>query len=214
MKNSIENMWKEGFLKEGALDLPKINRLYEQKSQHIVDKIKSRFKFNLKLIIVMAIAIPTIYFLLDALWEGVAIAVLLLATAWFSQRQIDRIKAVETGQNSYDYLKSFQEWLDTVLLKNGSVIRFTYPIYFLIVMNMLFSSWSSQEELVNELVQKFPDVTLIGDVPLIAWIITAVVTVLMFLFSKKIYNFDVRLMYGRIFDKLDATIEEMETLRA
>jgi hypothetical protein len=214
MKNSIENMWKEGFLEEGALDLPKINRLYEQKSQHIVDKIKSRFKFNLKLIIAMAIAIPIIYFFMDALWEGVAIAVLLLATAWFSQRQIDRIKAVETGQNSYDYLKSFKCWLDTILLKNGSVIRFTYPIYFLIVMSMLFSSWSSQEELVNEVVQKFPDVTFIGDIPLMAWIITAVITVLMLVFSKQIYLFDVRLMYGRIFDKLDATIEEMETLRA
>lgn len=214
MKNSIENMWKEGFLEEGALDLPKINRLYEQKSQHIVDKIKSRFKFNLKLIIVMAIAIPLIYLLLDALWQGVAISVLLLATAWFSKRQIERIKAVETGQNSYDYLKSFQEWLDTVLLKNGRVIRFTYPIYFLIVINMIFSSWSSQEELVNEVGQKFPDVTFIGDVPLMAWIFAAVITVLMLIFSKQIYLFDVRLMYGRIFDKLDATIEEMETLRA
>lgn len=214
MKNSIENLWKEGFLQEGALDLPKINRLYEQKSQHIVEKIKSRFKFNLKFIIVMAIAIPIIYFFLDALWQGVAIAVLLLATAWYSKKQIERIKVVEAGQNSYDYLKSFQQWLDTVLLKNGRVIRFTYPIYFLIVMNMLFSSWSSQEELSNKVVHKFPDVTFIGDIPLMAWIITAVITVLMFIFSKQIYLFDVRLMYGRIFDKLDATIKEMETLRA
>jgi len=180
MKNSIENMWKEGFLEEGALDLPKINILY---------KIKSRLKFNLKLIIV-------------------------LATAWLRLRQIERIKALETGHNNYDYLKSFQEWLDTVLLKNGSVIRFTYPIYFLIVMSMLFSSWSSQEELANEVVEKFPDVTFIRDVPLMAWIITAVITVLMLVFSKKIYLFDVRLMYGHIFDKLDATMEEMESLRA
>lgn len=214
MKNSIENMWKDGFLEEGALDLPKINRLYDQKSQHIVDRIKSRFKFNLKFIVAMAIIIPILYFFMDALWQGVAIAVLLLATAWFSQRQIQRIEAVETGQNSYDYLKSFQQWLNTVLLKNGRVIRFTYPIYFLIVMNMLFSSWSDQEDLVNEITEKFPDVTLIGDIPLVAWIITAVITLLMVLFSKQIYQFDVRLMYGRIFDKLDNTIEEMETLRA
>lgn len=196
-----------------ALDLPKINRLYDQKSQHIVDRIKSRFKFNLKLIVAIAIIIPILYFFLDVLWQGVAIAVLLLATAWFSQRQIQRIEAVETGQNSYDYLKSFQQWLDTVFLKNGRVIRFTYPIYFLIVINMLFSSWSNHEDLVNEVVQKFPDVTFIRDIPLMAWIITAVITLLMVLFSKQIYQFDVRLMYGRIFDKLDATIEEMETLR-
>lgn len=214
MKNSIENMWKEGFLSEGALDLPKINQLYEQKSQLITDKIKSRFQFNLKFIIVMSIAIPILYFLLDALWQGVAISVLLLATAWFSKRQIERIGTVETGQNSYDYLKSFQEWLHTILLKNGSVIRFTYPIYFLIVVSMLFSTWSSQEELVNEVTEKFPNVIYIGDIPLIAWIITGVITLLMLLFSKKIYKFDVRLMYGGIFKKLDATIKEMETLRA
>ncbi|MBK6267327.1 hypothetical protein JKA74_19955 [Marivirga sp. S37H4] len=214
MKNSIESMWKEGFLAEGALDLPKINQLYEQKSQHIVDKIKSRFQFNLKLIIVMAIAIPLIYLLLDALWQGVAISVLLLATAWFSKRQVERIQGVETGQNSYDYLKSFQQWLHTALLKNGSVIRFTYPIYFLIVMNMIFSTWSGQEELVNKVTEKFPNLTFIGDVPLIAWIFTAVVALLMLLFSRQIYKFDVRLMYGGIFDKLDSTIKEMETLRA
>jgi hypothetical protein len=214
MKNSIENMWKEGFLEEGTLDLPKINRLYEQKSQHIVDKIKARFKFNLKFIIGMAIVIPIIYFFQDALWQGLAIAILLLATAWFSKRQIQRMEVIETGQNSYDYLKSFQQWLDTVLIKNSRVIRFTYPIYFLIVMTMLFSTWSNQEDLVNEVTEKFPDVTFIGDIPLIAWIITAAITLLMFLFSKQIYAFDVRLMYGSIFDKLDATIEEMETLRA
>ncbi|WP_340153928.1 hypothetical protein [uncultured Marivirga sp.] len=214
MKNSIENIWKEGFLEEGSLDLPKINRLYEQKSKHIVDKIKSRLKFNLKLIIGMAIVIPLFYFLVDAVWQGLAISVLMLVTAWFSKRQIERIEPVETGQNSYDYLKSFKGWLDTILLKNGSVTRFTYPIYFLIVMSMLFSSWSSQEDLVNEVGSKFPDVIFIGDVPLMAWVFTTVVTLLMLLFSKQIYNFDVRLMYGRIFDKLDATIEEMESLRA
>ncbi len=213
MKNSIENMWKEGFLAEGALDLPKINQLYEKKSQLIIDKIKSRFQFNLKFIIVMSIAIPLIYFFLDALWQGIAISVLLLATAWFSKRQIESIQAVETGQNSYDYLKSFQNWLHTLLLKNGSVIRFTYPIYFLIVVSMIFSSWTSQEELVLLVTERFPNVTLIADIPLIAWVITGMITLLMLLFSKQIYQFDVRLMYGGIFDKLDATIKEMETLR-
>ncbi len=213
MKNSIENIWKEGFLAEGALDLPKINKLYDQKSQHIVDKIKSRLKFNLKLIIGMAIVIPIVYFFQDALWQGLAISALLLATAWFSKIQIQGIEPVETGQNSYEYLKSFQNWLQTILLKNGNVIRFTYPIYFLIAMSMIFSTWTHQEELVNEVAEKFPGISFIGDVPLMAWVFTAVVTLLMLLFSRQIYKFDVRLMYGHIFDKLDATVKEMENLR-
>jgi hypothetical protein len=35
----------------------------------------------------------------------------------------------------------------------------------------------------------------------------------MFYFSDKIYRWDVRLMYGRVFDKLEETIAEMEELK-
>lgn len=49
--------------------------------------------------------------------------------------------------------------------------------------------------------------------PLVAGIIVAAATLAVFFFSDKIYRWDVRLMYGRVFSKLERTIAEMETLK-
>ena len=40
MRNSIEEIWKEGFLNEKSLVAPKINDLYNQKSMDLIDKMK------------------------------------------------------------------------------------------------------------------------------------------------------------------------------
>ena len=54
MNNSIEKIWKEGFLSNDALIAPKINDLYNQKSKNIVDKFEVVFKWNLIGIIIYA----------------------------------------------------------------------------------------------------------------------------------------------------------------
>ena len=57
MEKSIENIWKEGFLKSDALIAPKLNDLYNQKSKHVIDKFKRMFKINLIAIVIFAFAI-------------------------------------------------------------------------------------------------------------------------------------------------------------
>ena len=39
MEKSIETIWREGFLKEDALIVPKLNDLYNQKSQQLIEKL-------------------------------------------------------------------------------------------------------------------------------------------------------------------------------
>jgi hypothetical protein len=56
-------------------------------------------------------------------------------------------------------------------------------------------------------------VIFIGSIPLFAWIIAGVATLLMLYFSDRIYRWDVRLMYGRVLDKLEETIADMEKLK-
>ena len=87
MKNSIEAIWKEGFLNEKSLVAPKINDLYNQKSKHVVEKVKRRFRVNLIFIIITSIVFPIIHYFLDAIWQGVAISILMLLTVWYSIRQ-------------------------------------------------------------------------------------------------------------------------------
>lgn len=212
MKNSIEVIWKQGFLNEKSLVAPKINDLYNQRSMHLVEKIKRMYQNNIIAIVIMAMAFLIIYYFMDVIWQGAAASILLLLTAWYSARQKRSIKTLDHGACSLDYLKSFDRWLKDALSKNEKVLRFSYPLYFLIAMSMIWSAWN-KGELTSKLHQKFPDVIFVGSVPLFALIMVGVATLLMFYFSGRIYRWDVRLVYGRVFRKLEETIAEMEQLK-
>lgn len=134
----------------------------------------------------MSIVFPIIHYFLDAIWQGAT---------------------------SLDYLKSFDRWLKNVLSRSEKIARYSYPLYFIIAISTIWSTWNKQEELILKTNQKFPDLLFIGNTPLIAIIIVGVTTLLMFYFSDKIYKWDVRLMYGGIFGKLEETIAEMEKLK-
>ena len=213
MKNSIETIWKEGFLNEKSLVAPKINDLYNQKSKHLVDKVKRVLRLSLIIIVAMSAIFPIMFYFLDAMWQGVTACVLHLLLAWYNQRQLRGIETLNQGATSLDYLKSFDRWLKDVLLRSGKIARFYYPLCFLIATSTIGSAWNNNEELVSKTHRKFPDLIFIGDIPLVGLIIAGTATLLMFYFSDKIYRWDVRLMYGRVFDKLQGTIAEMEKLK-
>jgi hypothetical protein len=212
MKNSIEVIWKEGFLHEKSLVAPKINDLYNQKSMHLVDKIKRMYKNNIIGIVILAIAFLIVHFFMGFLWQGVAASILLLLTAWYSVRQNQSLKTLDEGATSLDYLKSFDRWLKDAISRGEKILRFTYPLYFLIAMSIIYSAWD-KGEITSKMYQQYPDVIFIGSVPLFAWIIAAVITILMIYFSGRIYRWDVRLVFGRVFRKLEETIAEMEKLK-
>ena len=213
MKNSIEEIWKEGFLNEKSLVAPKINDLYNQKSNHLVDKMKRTFRVNMIIIIILSIVIPVVYYFLDVLWQGAAASVLILLIAWYGQLQMRSLKTLDHGATSLDYLKSFDRWLKDVFSRSEKIARVYYTLCFLIAMSTIGSTWSKNEELVSETHRKYPDLIFIGNIPLVALIIAGVATLLMFYFSDKIYKWDVRLMYGCVIDKLEETIAEMEELK-
>src|SRR5688572_1844547 len=212
MKNSIEVIWKEGFLNEKSLVAPKINDLYNQKSKDLVDKIEGMAKINRIAIVIMAIVFPIMYYLLDVIWQGVTVSILLLLTLWYSNRQRRNNKTLDHGATSLDYLKSFDLRIKDGLSRSEKVLRFIYPLFFLIAMSTLWAAWD-KGPLTSKMYQQYPDVMFIGSVPLFAWIIAGVATLLMFYFSRRIYRWDVRLVYGRVFRKLEETIAEMEELK-
>ena len=212
MKNSIEVIWKEGFLNEKSLVAPKINDLYNQKSKDLVDKMERMYRINLIAIVIMSIVFPIMYYFLDVIWQGVATSILMLLTVWYSIRQKRSIKTLDHGATSLDYLKSFDRLLKDALSKGEKVLRFTYPLYFLIAISTMWSAWN-KGPLTSKMYQEYPDVIFIGSVPLFAWIIAGVATLLMFYFSGRIYRWDVRLIYGKVFRKLEETIAEMEELK-
>lgn len=212
MKNSIETIWKEGFLHENSLAAPAINDLYNRKSTHLVDRVERMFRINLSLLLFIALVIPVIYYFLDATWQGVAASILLLLTAWYNKRQLRHINNLDQGATSLDYLISLDQWLKNVLLEGEKIARFSYPLYILIAISTIRSAWNKQG-VTLKIRQQFPALFLIEDYPVFILLMTGISFFLIVYASVKIYQFEVRMMYGRIQDKLEETITEMQKLK-
>lgn len=208
MENSIETIWKQGFLNESSLVAPKINDLYNQKSIHLVDRIKSRFKFNRNFILISALVAPIIYYFVGAVWQGLAFSFVFLFRLWYAKRVKNRTKVLDQGATSYDYLRSFDKWLKDIHSRNDKVARITNSLVVPLAMSATWTAWS-KAGVILKWTQKYPDL----NIPLITIIITIVLTIPMVYFSGRINKFDVRLMYGCLFDKLEETIADMERLK-
>ena len=214
MEKSIETIWKEGFLDSEALVVPKINNLYNQKSMYLIDKLKRMFRINTIALVVMAIAFVVIYYFIDALWQGIGAALLLLGFAWYNSHQIRQFDVLDQGMSSYDYLKSFDRCLKDILSKNVLITRFYYPLCLFLALSTVWFAGDNQVMLTQKLKEKFPDMIFVGGVPLVGLIAVGIIMLLAAYFADKIYKWDVRLIYGRIFDKLEETIAEMEELKS
>ena len=208
MENSIENIWKQGFLKESSLVAPQVNDLYNQKSIHVVDRIKQKMKSNRNLVLIMALFVTITYFFMGALWEGLAISLLFLFRLWYGKQVRNSAPILDQGATSYDYIKSFDMWLKYILSKNEIVARVTNTLVVPLAMSATWTAWS-KAGVILKWTQKHPDL----NIPLIAIIITIVLTIPAFYFSAKINKFDIRLVYGRLFDRLEETIADMEKLK-
>jgi hypothetical protein len=211
MEKSIENIWKEGFLKPDALVAPKINNLYAQKSIHIIDKVKRMMKINVYVILVFAFVILGLYAAVGTPITGVFIFFLLLGVCWLSIKQAKTMKNIDSNLNSYDYIKSFNSWLKMAISKNIKVMRFFYPLIFLAALMPIVHSLK-----VNEATRKAilnSGFHLIYGIPTFIWIISLIIAVLIYVFGGKIYKWDVKLVYGSVFNKLEELIADIEELK-
>jgi hypothetical protein len=211
MEKSIENIWKEGFLKSDALIAPKINNLYTQKSIHIIDKFKRMMKVNIYFILVFAFINLGLYAALGTPITGVFIFFLLLGVCWISIKRAKTMKNIDSNLSSYDYIKSFKSWLKMSISNNIKVMRFFYPLIFLAALMPIVHALKAVEVTHEAILNS--GFRLIYGIPTFMWIIAIIIAVLMFVFGGKIYTWDVNLVYGRVFQKLDELIADIEELK-
>jgi len=218
MEKSIENIWKEGFLKSDALVAPKINNLYNQKSIHIIDKFKRMFKINLIAIVAFSFAFLVVSFIIGIPITGIIFFVTLSVLVFINKRLLNDLEKIDIGISSYQYLKAFNQWINKQVSINKRFSRFLYPIIF---MSLVLGFWFKDaegmplgERLVNEILVGFPDTYLIFGIPLIGIVIVAVILVLLFLVGGRIYKWDLNIVYGRIFKKLEELMTDIESLRS
>ena len=218
MEKSIETIWKEGFLKSDALVAPKLNDLYNQKSKHIIDKFKRMFKINLIAIVAFSLIALVMSFIVGIPYMGILMFILLNTIFIVNKKLMGGLGKINKGNSSYQYLKAFNGWMKEQLSVNRRMSRYIYPYSFLsIIIGFWFGSFGGDipgENLVNELIINYPGTYLIFGLPLIGIIGIILVAGLLAFFGGRIYNWDVNLVYGRVFKKLDEIIADIEELRS
>ncbi|WP_242155700.1 hypothetical protein [Aestuariivivens sediminis] len=218
MEKSIENIWKEGFLKSDALVAPQINDLYNQKSIHIIDKFKRMFRINLIAIVAFSFTFLVISFFIGIPITGIIFFVTLSVLVIINKKLLNDLNKIDFGVSSYQYLKVFNQWINKQVSINKKISRFLYPIIFI---SMILGFWFKDaegmplgERLVNEVLKSFPDIYLIYGIPLIGIAIVLLILVLLALFGGRIYKWDLNIVYGRIFKKLEELMTDIESLRS
>lgn len=218
MQRSIENIWKEGFLKSDVLVAPKINNLYNQKSIHIIDKFKRMFKINLIAIVAFSFAFLMISFIVGIPITGILFFVTLSVLVFINKKLLNDLEKIDLGISSYQYLKAFNQWIKKQISINKKMSRFLYPIIFIsLILGFWFKDAEGMplgERLVNEILIEFPDIYLVYGIPLIGIVIALLILALLAFFGGQIYKWDLHLIYGRVFKKLEELLTDIESLRS
>jgi len=217
MEKSIETIWKEGFLKNDALLAPKLNNLYTQKSIHLVDKFKRMYRINWIAISVFACVLIPISILVKIPYMGIPMSLLFFAVLFISRKFSRKLNKIDTTENSYQYLLSFNSWVKELVQTNTKLSRFLYPYVFLsLIAGFWFGGFGGNipgVEFVNNLLVEFPNTYLVFGIPLVGILIVLFGVGLLAFFGGVIGKWDINLVYGGILKKLAILISEMEELK-
>lgn len=213
MEKSIESIWKEGFLDDNALVAPTVNNLYNQKSVHIIDKFKRMFRINLKAIMIGAILGLIGFALLKMPLTGIGLALVLFVINIVNKRLLKDLEQVDKCQNSYKYLKSFDDWMKHQISINANMAKWYYPAIFI---SMALGFWQSPHP--SSIFKMIPEGIQLGyllnGVPVFMVIPLIIISVVLWFFGDRIFYWDLNVVYGRVLKKLDQLLVDMEELRS
>lgn len=212
MEKSIESIWKEGFLKSDALIAPKLNDLYNQKSTHLVDKYKRMFKINLIAVFIGSIIILGISFISGIPVMGIGVFFILNAIVIVNRKLLPGLEKIDKNTNSYEYLKTFDNWMKEKFAVNARMASYYYPLFFISIVLGFWFSFDFQET-INEILGYNHEIYLVYGIPIYWLIPIVIITGLLAVFGGRIYYWDLHIVYGHVLKKLEEMIADMEELR-
>ena len=216
MEKSIENIWNQGFLDEGALVAPKINKLYEAKSINTVDSFKRMYHKNYWFIWLILVVNLVGGYALANIYLAVYMGALFVPILILSKKQIKLMDSIDANESSYLYLKTFDSWLQKMVDDFRVIYRFFYPLYF-IGMVWFLSLMDTGEDgdyipMANRILNS-DQVFKVAGIPVIWVSVILMLTGIVAYFSPRLYMVDIRLVYGRLMDRLSVMLKEMEALK-
>ncbi|MFY0674064.1 MAG: hypothetical protein JXQ87_11690 [Bacteroidia bacterium] len=218
MEKSIESIWKNNKSESQSIKTPTLEDLQKLKSQHVVDKFEMTFKVNIKAILIGSIIFLGLSFLIRTPYTGISFFFLANAFAYFNYKLMQGLYKIDKNVSSYDYLKSFDNWLKEMVSINTKIHRFLYPLF---IFFMFLGFWLGSiggdipgQVFANEFMEQYPDIPTLFNVPFFIPVGLGVIMLTLGVLAKVIYKWDYNVIYGRLTKKLSALILELETLRA
>jgi hypothetical protein len=212
MEKSIESIWKQGFLDKDAMVAPKLNNLYNQKSIHIIDKFKRMFKINLNALVVFSFVVLIVSFFVKIPVMGILMFSLFNFIVLVNKKLFKGLNTIDKNVSSYQYLKSFDNWMKEQVSVNMKMSRYIYPYIFLAMVSGFWFS-SPFRETINRVFGNYQPYMLYG-IPVFWVFAMLIIVVLLAIFGGRIYKWDLNIVYGRVLRKLDELLSDMEDLRS
>ena len=140
---------------------------------------------------------------------GIGTFLILSVIVIVNKKLMNGLAKIDKGVSSYQYLKDFNNWMKEQLTVNRRMARYYYPLFFLA---MVLGFWFSND--FQEILAGPHEIYLVNGIPIFWMLPVILVTGLFAFFGGRIYNFDVGLVYGRVFKKLEEILADMEELRS
>lgn len=213
MTRTIETIWKEGFLKEQTLSVPVVNNIYNRKSQNLVDRLQHMFMLNIKGLIIGSVIMLVVMSLIGAPFLGLYICCLLAPLVLIAKKELKKSVNLNKGQSSYEYLKNFDAWLKSSIEVYSNYYKWFYPLFFAGMSTQAVVS-KAGGKLITLMLEWLPTEILFFGLPFYLIAVLFILTAILARYAEAIYQWELNLVYGRQFSKLEELISDMEELRA
>lgn len=202
MDKSIETIWKEGFIKNNALTVPKLNDFYNKKSKHVVANLIEKMQQEIYWLLVISI-IPVIANTLfgnDFIWGIISFIV---TVPWFfiAQKNYRDIKRIDYNENCFEYLKTIRSKLLSITQLTKKISILSVPV--ILFPMLIYTYFNNVEKSFGEIVGN----TNIGGSNLLIFLFLPFMTLiayLIFTIASKKGNYNLK--------KINELINDMEKL--
>jgi len=143
---------------------------------------------------------------------GVALFITLVVVFIVNKRELDDLERVDKCLSSYEYLKSFDNWMKNQVSMNPRMAKFYYPFIFLgASMGLWFSVHGPRQY--EWLFGSTPSDWQLNGIPITLLIPVGLISILLWYFGDRLYRMELNAFYGRVMGKLDELLADIDALR-
>lgn len=205
MRQTIENIWTDGFLKEKAPLIPKINSFYNQKSIHIVSRIFRKFKRDVWMLIPISLVLFVFNLILDndnSFFWGTISVFPCLALFYIGIKQLNSLRSINYGTDCHNYLVSMREKLNEITRYNKRLSTIIISVYLFPM--LLYTYYNNPDKTLGE----------IFGVPSLNWSNLTLFLFLPVIVFVAYFIIELSFKQDKIRDKrIESLIKEMEQLK-